>query len=151
MYKKITIAIIIASLFSSCATWDGKQKRTRGDVTRQKEVLRPQTAHYAAINTPARRASMDMVYKGKAQLEREKYDKALGLFREAVIIDSNNGVAYYYMAKARFYLGQYDQAIGILDKADALLQGSNDWEEATQLLREQITSAAKTNEMWINQ
>lgn len=109
-------------------------------------MMRPAESQFAMVSTPARSASMDMVAKGKKQLAIDKYDKALGLFQEAVIIDSTNGVAYYFLAKTRFYLNQHEEAMGILDKAESLLAGTEEWMEAIALLRTQIQTSYLSGE-----
>lgn len=158
--QKITFALFLSIIFFSflsCATWDGR--RYEGRTSRQrsqdakiagsevkkhpveKEVKMPERHQLAMADSPARSASMDMVSKGKYFLEVGKYDKALSIFQEAVIIDNTNGIAFYYLAKTRFYLQQYEEALGILDKAESLLTGSDEWLEAAGLLRTQIQTS----------
>lgn len=164
--KKISLAILlVATLFtiSSCSTtWGGrkyekrpgqsqKTTKSKGTIVRQegsapKEIMRPENTQLAAINTPARNSSMGMIGKGKKLYDSEKYEKALGVFQEAIIIDSTNGMAYYYMAKTRYALSQYEEALGILDKADSLLGSMDEWKEAISLLRSQIETAYLSRE-----
>lgn len=147
------ISILILFALMGCSTWSGTKTGNRartGRTTRQetvsgapaeKEVKRPEQKQFAAVSNPARKASMNMVQKGKAFINDEKYNKAVGAFREAIIIDSTNGIAYYFMSKARFYLEQYEQALGILDKAESLLASSEQWTEAITILRTEIERA----------
>lgn len=152
--RRITLSLaLIAFVFSfACAKNEGGgyHRKTPGEITRhdpiEKEVMRPGEGELAAANSPARKASTDMVMRGKKFLDEQKYPNALGLFQEAVIIDSANGVAYYYLAKTRFYLGQYEEAIGILEKAEALLSQSTGWSETIQVLRGEIQEKYYSND-----
>ena len=150
---QIIASLLIIVAVSGCSTWSGTKtgKRTgktgksdrtvsRGPV--DKEIKRPEQKQFASISNPARKASMDVVNQGKEHLQGKKYDKALASFREAIIIDSTNGIAYYFMGKTRYYLDQYDEALGILDKAEALLCTSEQWVNAINLLRTKIEKAA---------
>ena len=139
----------------SCATWEGTSQRGRaggrrsGDVSRTqvpKEVQRPSETQFAAVSSPARSASMNMVAKGKKQLDNGNLQKAKGILQEAVTVDSTNGVAYYYLAKTRFQLKQHEEALGILDKAESLLGSSDEWTEAIGLLRSRIQDDYMTGE-----
>jgi tetratricopeptide (TPR) repeat protein len=153
MVKTALTALSLLLIFTlSCATWDsskagkksggaGKQRTTTSKTPVKKEVKRPKQTQYVSVSNPARKASMGMVAKGKEYLNTKKYNRAAGAFREAVIIDSTNGIAYYYMSKARFYLEQYEESLGILDKAETLLSTSEQWMEAVGLLRTQIERA----------
>lgn len=142
---------VLLFVFASCATWEGRthkkqQKPAHRETAKKypsdKEVKRPDAGEQQAMaSSPARTASLAMVTKGKEFLGSGEYDKALNIFQEAALIDSGNGVAYYYMAKTRFYLGQFEEAVGILDKAGSLLGGNPDWSEAIALLKDQIEAA----------
>lgn len=168
--RKTLVILLIAICFNfSCATtWEGKKPATKKPpqqqttVTKQKtvqstvggtsqtkttgsvkkDVIRPDEKQVASsAGTPARSASTSLVSKGKRSLDEGDYAKALNTFKEAILIDSTNGVAYYYMAKTQFMLQNYDQAMGILDKAESLLQNSDEWLEAIKTLREQIRNS----------
>lgn len=149
--QTITILILFVLTSTSCATWGGHEYGRDGHQARQtdaakkypvnKEVKKPSEGQYATASSPARSASMEMAARGKKLLEAGDYDKALGIFQEAVIIDSTNGVAYYYLAKARFLLDQYEESMGILEKAESLLGSSEEWMEAISLLRSQIQNS----------
>lgn len=163
--------LLILPIFS-CATWGGKKysRMTKPTTTStnkkmdgvnkpvkrspaEKEVIIPEETQYASTSSPARSASMNMVAKGKILFDAGKYDKALSIFQEAVVIDSTNGIAYYHLAKTRSVLSQYEEALGILDKAESLLSSSAEWKEAIDLLRTQIqtsynsSDAAKNSEL----
>jgi tetratricopeptide (TPR) repeat protein len=140
-------------LVVSCATWEGKRYAKRPHARKpaaaahekkgegRKDVIVPEDNKYASISTPARTASANMVNKGKALLDAGDYEKAVSMFQEAVIIDAGNGIAYYYMAKARYYLNERDAALGILEKAESLLSGTPEWKDAIALLKLQIETS----------
>lgn len=64
---------------------------------------------------------------GEAYLENNDLDKATQTFQEAINIDSENGVAYYFFAKALYQKGSCDEALGVLDRAEVLLGSNPDW------------------------
>lgn len=102
----------------------------------QKDVIRPATPE--AVTTPARTASLRVVERGKTQLASNDIDRAAVSFREAVNIDSSNGVAYYYLALAESKRNQSAIALGLLDKAEALLAGDSQWMTRVDELRSQL-------------
>lgn len=155
--KKISkngiITILISLIFfsmNSCTTWEGKKypnrkKPKNSDQTQQDKVIkRPSDDNLAMASNPARNASMNIANKGKVALNANELERALSFFREAVIIDGTNGIAYYYMAKTRFLLKQYEEALGILDKAETLLASNDDWIETISILRVQIRAEANS-------
>ena len=79
-----------------------------------------------------------MVEDGRRLLVLSEGPSASLAVQEAINVDPKNGIAYYYLAKAKFELGENVQASGVLDKAEELLQGSKDWMEAISILREMI-------------
>ena len=104
-----------------------------------KDVMRPAAPSTEA--TPARTASDRLVEKGKSFLDAKDYERAATTFREAVNVDTRNGPAYYYLALAQARLGQSDVAAGLLDKAEALLNGDAEWTEKIDALRSELGSA----------
>lgn len=83
---------------------------------------------------------MRLVDRGGAQLNSDDYELAAATFRDAINVDSTNGVAYYYLAKANALLGESEAAVGILDKAEALLAGDEVWLRRVNGLRVEISS-----------
>lgn len=77
--------------------------------------------------TPRREASQKIVLLGTGYLEKNELDKAVQTFQEAINVDSENGVAYFYLAKALSQKEAYDDALGLLDRARALLSNDPDW------------------------
>lgn len=86
--------------------------------------VRPSTLD---VMTPQRQASMRLVEKGRALADSGDYERAAASFRDAINVDGSNGIAYYYMASADAKLGQIDVALGLLDKAEALLGADAEW------------------------
>lgn len=72
---------------------------------------------------------MRLVEKGKGYLDGGDFEKAKSVFRDAVNVDSNNGIAYYWLAITQARIGETDVAMGLLDKADALLSRDPEWSE----------------------
>lgn len=149
MQKRRTVTALILTLtlsvvLTSCGgkQYEGRKakQKTPADVTRpvDKEIMRPGEGLPASLGSPARSASMDVVSKGKVLFDNGDMNGALGKFQEAVVIDSTNGVAYYYLAKARAMSGQHREALGILEKAESILGLQDEWKEAIELLRVQI-------------
>ena len=68
------------------------------------------------------------------------FDSAENSFQEAINIDPTNGIAYYYLAKVKYETAFFQQAMGILDKAEDLLSASKEWMEAISILRDLIKS-----------
>lgn len=70
---------------------------------------------------------MRLVDRGRALLETEEFDRAAASFRDAINVDVSNGVAYYWLAFAEARLGESQAALGLLDKAEALVGADNEW------------------------
>lgn len=77
--------------------------------------------------TPQRQASLKLVDRGKALIDSKEYERAAASFRDAINLDARNGVAYYYLAMADAKLGQFEVALGLLEKAEALLGADEEW------------------------
>ncbi len=91
--------------------------------------------------TPQRDASMQIVAHGKELLQSGQIEPALSLFQEAATLDGSNGITYYYIAKCQYLLHHFDQSLGILERAEALLVNMPDWQRSIAALREAITLA----------
>lgn len=120
------------------ATQPGQVEKVTSPEGVVREVIRPTAPQFAAARTPQRLASAEIVEKGKQLLARREWDKALQLFQEAITVDGTNGIAYYYLARTRFALHQYVEAMGLLDRAESLLADSPDWMATVGELRAQI-------------
>ena len=90
----------------------------------QRANVRPSTKDAV---TPQRQASMKLVEKGKALIDRRDPEQAASVLMNAVNVDPSNGVAYYYLAVANEEMGQHDVAMGLCDKAEALLGAVDSW------------------------
>ncbi len=71
---------------------------------------------------------MQLVEKGKNLMDRGELDLAASSFRDAVKIDSTNGVAYYCLALVYSRLDRPELAAGFMDKADSLLSSDPRWQ-----------------------
>lgn len=106
---------------------------------------RPPPPPSAALS-PKREASQKIVQMGEEYLQKGLIDKALHTFQEAVNVDSENGVAYFFLAKALYEAKAYEDALGLLDRADSLLASYPDWHEAVSQLRVLIEQANENKE-----
>ena len=154
------LIIIIAfalSLFASCAAFKKPAYKHLPPGERKKpEVAKPAEAPKQApeavrtnarpstedVITPKRQASMRLVERGKGFLEGGELDRAVLVLRDAINVDSSNGVAYYYLASADVKLGQTSTALGLLDKAEALLGADNEWMRRIDELRGELGAPA---------
>ncbi len=87
---------------------------------------------------PRREASQRIVQSGREYLDKGEIEKAVQTFQEAVNVDPENGLAYFYLAFGLFQTESYDDALGLLDRAQALLSPFPEWEEEVERLREAI-------------
>ena len=102
------------------------------------ESLPEPTAEPTGPVKPVRAASQKLVLEGQRFLDSAEYERALYKFEEAINIDPSNGAGYYNMAKTQAELGAYDEADGLLDKAESLLGQGAPWGERILSLRQQI-------------
>ena len=144
--------VLILSITAGCAATGGgkkfpskapKQKiehEKAPDTGARKEIIRNEPKPPEIGSTPKARAAAGVLESGRKELAAGNNEKAEDLFQQAINIDPANGIAYYYLARAKYELGQYQQAMGVLDKAEGLLQGSSAWMEAIETLRGMIRS-----------
>jgi len=143
-------------MLSACATqtkapfkkFKPKQKPAAVESTQpapkpRMEVIKQEPKPPAMNATPKARASSKQVETGKIKFYDNAYEDAQRAFQQAINIDPENGIAYYYLARTKYELGNYQQALGVLDKAETLLQGSSEWEETIKALREMIEESAE--------
>ncbi|MDZ4224290.1 MAG: tetratricopeptide repeat protein, partial [bacterium] len=88
--------------------------------------------------SPKREASQNMIRVGEHYLEQGNVDKATQTFQEAINIDPENGVAYYYLSKGLSQKQAYDDALGVLEKSETLLGRYPEWVAEVKRLRAQI-------------
>jgi Tfp pilus assembly protein PilF len=131
--------VAIASVLAGCAKETKPAHKKLPPVRREpKDAIRPYEQAPETVSTPARQASDRLVEKGKSFLDGGKLERAKSTFRDAVNVDSNNGVAYYWLAITQGRLGETDVAMGLLDKADALLSRDPDWSERIEKARKDL-------------
>lgn len=78
---------------------------------------------------------MKMVNIGREYLDQGLVDKATQTFQEAINVDSDNGVAYFFMARALIFAKAYDDAAGLLDRAETMLAAYPEWLDQIYQLR----------------
>lgn len=105
----------------------------KGEAARQMSVV---TAGDAS--GPERRASIQLVEKGRALMDGDDAEAASTAFSDAMNVDSTNGEAYYYLALAYYYTEKPDLAAGLLDKAEQLLGSDDAWRAKIDELRGEL-------------
>jgi len=88
---------------------------------------------------------MKLVVRGMDQMEDQSFDLAASTFRDAINVDTTNGVAYYYLASVYAALYKRDQALGLLDKAESLLSGDPEWMKKIEELRYDLSIPKKSS------
>ena len=101
--------------------------------------IKPAPPVPAAIN-PKREASQKIVEAGVGYLDHGEVDRASQAFQEAINVDGDNGVAYFYLAKVKDISKDYDDALSLLERASDLLNGNRDWEDAILNLKTHIAA-----------
>jgi tetratricopeptide (TPR) repeat protein len=140
-------------LFSACMTTSSRIKHHPKKAQKieherametgaRKEIIRTESKPITLAATPKGKASGKLLEEGRRQLAQGDFEAADHSFQEAINIDPTSGIAYYYLAKAKYEQGQLEQASGVLDKAEELLAGSKEWMEAISILRKMISRAA---------
>jgi tetratricopeptide (TPR) repeat protein len=139
---------ILLLFITSCATFPGKQSTKTstakpGTVTTVKppdapprEVMKPTTTNYAAVQSPKRQVSQQLVGQAKVFLDNKDYDHARQRLEDAVSVDPTNGSAYYHLAVVYYNLRDYSKALGFLDQAESLFHTSPEWMETIQKFRQ---------------
>lgn len=148
LWLRMTTLIIL----TSCATFPGKQGtkkpagKTRNGVTTvqppgepARETMVPVSTNYAAVQSPKRQVSTQLVAQGKAFIDQKDYDHARQRLEEAVSVDPTNGSAYYHLAVVYYNLHDYPKALGFLDQAESLFHDSPEWVETIQKFRTLIS------------
>lgn len=76
---------------------------------------------------PRRAASLRLTEEGKKLLDSGDYAKALSRLEKTIAVDSTNPYGYYYLAKAHFHMGRYQESLNFLDVAESLLAREPYW------------------------
>lgn len=136
----LVLAVVFCFAFSACSFKKGPAKRIpTAKRPPKKDVIRPaDTQPTERPITPQNIASQKLIRDGLALLDQKNYELAAVRFQDAINVDPRSGEAYYYLALADFYLELYDESIGLLDKAKALLQHDDRWLERIENLKASI-------------
>jgi tetratricopeptide repeat protein len=76
---------------------------------------------------PQRVASLRLTEDGKKLLDAGDPGKALDRLEKAIVIDSTNPYGYFFLAKAHYRLGRYQQSLNFLDIAESRLSQEPFW------------------------
>lgn len=76
-------------------------------------------------------------------MARGRLDKAVQTFQEAVNVDHDNGVAYYFLGKGMYLSQDYQAALGVLDQAEVLLSDFAEWLDEVLRLRLYVEEAVE--------
>jgi tetratricopeptide (TPR) repeat protein len=136
----LILVVVLCLAFGACGFKKGPAKRIpTAKKPPNKDVIRPADTQPAEQPVTAQNvASQKLVRDGLVLLDQKNYELAAVRFQDAINVDPRNGEAYYYLALADFYLEQYDESIGLLDKAKALLQNDDRWLERIENLKASI-------------
>lgn len=135
------ISILLCLSLTACPPKPLKKpvkKVPKPAVEKPKEAPRP--ASIPEPDTNQRRASNRLIESGKVFLNAKDYDRAMQFFQDAANVDASNGAAYYYLALTNAHMNQKDIALGLLDKAHALLQNDPSWVEKIEKLKNSLSS-----------
>jgi hypothetical protein len=71
--------------------------------------------------SPQRAASLRLTDEGSKLIDAGEPAKALTRLEKTIVIDSSNPYGYFYLAKAQYRLGRYQQSLNFLDVAESRL------------------------------
>lgn len=77
--------------------------------------------------TPQRAASLRLTDEGRKILDAGEPAKAMSRLERTIVIDSTNGYGYFYLAKAQYRLGRYQESLNLLEVAQSRLSGEPFW------------------------
>ncbi len=77
---------------------------------------------------PQRAAALRLTEEGRKLLQSGAYQKALARLEKTIAIDSTNPYGYFYLAKAHYHLGHYQESLNFLDVAESLAAGQPYWQ-----------------------
>jgi Tfp pilus assembly protein PilF len=141
------LLVVLAAVIGGCAkeTKPAHKRIPPKERREPKDAIRPYEQAQPVPITPARQASNQLVEKGKSLLDAGALERAQSTFRDAVNVDAGNGVAYYWLAIAQGRLGENDAALGLLDKADAMLGRDPEWSEKIDQARKDLGMGPSNN------
>lgn len=138
------LALVLAHGLAGCAGQRKRPAHKQLPPTGRRppaEVIRPaQVSPADEMASPERRASMRLVEQGRLLLDQDELEGATVAFRDAVNLDGTNGVAYYYLALAYAEMDRPEIALGLLDKAEAMLGYDEEWMDRIDELRIELGS-----------
>ena len=85
--------------------------------------------------SPQRAASLRLTDEGRKLLDAGDPAKALSRLEKTIDIDSSNPYGYFYLAKAQYRLGRYQESLNFLDIAESRLAGEPFWLAEVHALR----------------
>lgn len=127
-------------IFSGCAKEPAKKLPPPKPKTGEKIPSLPSPEAEKTLS-PRREASQRLVQIGQGYLEKGELDKAVQTFQEAINVDYENGIAYFYLSQSLYQRGNYDDALSILDRAENFLSGQENWKTKIDELRVTIKDA----------
>lgn len=104
------------------------------------EIRRPDRVDYEDVQTPEKRAAYQLVQEGLKALKEKDLGRAESKFQEAIRLAPLYGIAYYWLARAKYELEKFERALNLLDRAKILLERNPKWQQRIQELRGHITS-----------
>lgn len=109
---------------AGCATGgaDGRPGEADAGTEVGAEAADSAAAVRAEDDAARRAASERLVVRGRSLLEEGRPGEAAGVLERAVRRDPSNGHAYLALARARVALGEEEAAVGLLQRASALLR-----------------------------
>jgi tetratricopeptide (TPR) repeat protein len=94
----------------------------RARVLLHQEVMQMESAsRTGGAGDPTRLASLRVTEDASDRLDSDDFEGALDLLERAITIDSGNGYAYLYLAKAYFRLGDRRRSSEFLERSAVLL------------------------------
>jgi tetratricopeptide repeat protein len=85
--------------------------------------------------TPQRAASLRLTDEGSKLLDAGEPAKALARLERTIAIDATNPYGYFYLAKAQYRLGHYQESLNFLGVAESRLGGEPFWLAEVHALR----------------
>ena len=85
--------------------------------------------------SPHRAASLRVTDEGRKMLDAGEPAKAMSRLERTIVIDSTNGYGYFYLAKAQYRLGRYQESLNLLEVAQSRLGGEPFWLAEVHALR----------------
>ena len=85
--------------------------------------------------SPRRAASLRLTEEGKKLLAAADYSRALAPLERSIAVDSTNPYGYFYLAKAQYHLGHYQESLDFLDVTESRLGAEPYWSAEVFALR----------------